>query len=205
MELHVRVDFSQVDKMFEQNRKQLPYTLSTTINKTLMTAQTDMYEQALQEFIVRRPHFIKNAIKITQFASKSTLTGILAIADVGGKPNADVLSKFEDGGTKTSDRGGKVAIPTNIVRSGKTDLVTKAKRPRNLRGGFKIHTKTGQDLIMQKKGRGKNSTVKVAYVLKDSVPIDNRLGFTQTVTDSINKNIERNFAEAYAKAMSTAR
>lgn len=205
MQLHVRTDMSEVNKMFVGFEKQIPYVMSTTINNTLLDAQQVEQERMLQTFIVRRPNFIKNSVKMIQFAKKDTLTGVLGIADIGGKPTADILSKFEDGGQKTSKTGGKVAIPTEVVVSNKSGLVTKAKRPRQLKNSFKIHTKGGDDLIMQRKGKGKRETIQVAYVLKQSVPIDSRLLFHRTAEQVINANMERHFANAYQRAIASSR
>lgn len=204
MEIHARINFKEVESMFANAQKQLPYVLSQTINNTLLDAQQVQQERMLQTFIIRRPNFVKNSIKLSQFARKDTLTGILEVADVGAKPTADIWERFETGGTKTA-KSGKLAIPTQLVTTSKTGVISKAKRPRNLRNSFKLKTKSGKEMIMQRKGRGKNVKVNVAYILAPSVQIDDRLMFIPTVEEVIAQNLGRHFSEAYTRAIITSK
>lgn len=186
LNMSVSVDTTAVSKMLGNLRKELPVALSRGIGNTLVLAQTDELNRMKDSFTIRRENFAKRSLKI-QFAKPTNLVGTLSIADIAGRPTADIFSKFESGTQKTPTSGGKIAIPTELVKPDITKIISKSKRPRQLKNAFKLITGAGE--FIATKNKAKNAVVKIAYILKSSVRIAPRLSFETTVTNSVNKNL----------------
>lgn len=184
-DVKVSVDTTAVSKMLGNLRKELPVALSRGIGNTLVLAQTDELNRMKDSFTIRRENFAKRSLKI-QFAKPTNLVGTLSIADIAGRPTADIFSKFESGGNKIA-QGGKIAIPTELVKPDVTKIISKGKRPRNLKNSFRTII-NGMDVIATK-AKAAKAAIKIAYILKSSVRIAPRLSFETTVTNSVNKNL----------------
>ncbi len=204
MNLGITVDFREVEKMLGDMKTQAPFILQRTINNTLLAVQSDEIAHISKRFTIRKPAFLKRSVKMMQFAKKNNLTGILGLANVGQTETASIFGKFEDGGIKTAQQGRNVAVPQVAVLTSKSGIIGKAKRPRNLARSFKVQTARGE-LLLQRKGRGKNSKVSIAYILTPSVRIDNRLQFVATGFTSINNHLDVEFDKAFESAMATAK
>lgn len=200
----IKVDFREVERMLATMKAQTPYVLQRSINDTMIDSQTMVVDNIQQRFIVRRAAFVKRSIKMIKFAKKNSLSATLGIAGMGGNDTSDILGKFETGKDKTAHSSVHVAVPTIVVRPNENKIVSKGKRPRNLPRAFRIHSKSGDDLILRRKGKGKRSKTEVAYVLKTSVPIDDRLHFVRDVVANINRRFPVNFNKWYRSAIETA-
>jgi hypothetical protein len=203
--IDIQIDDKEFKKALGLWSSQFEYAMSNTINDSLKLAQTGMISEIEDKFTIRRKAFVKQSIKISQFAKKTLLEGVLGVANIGGAQTADILGKFEIGGIKKAERSANVAIPAEYIRPNFQKVVSKAKRPRNLADAFKITSKTGKDMILVRKERGKNKGTHLAYVLQPSVKIDNRLHFVDTVTDSINSNFNDLWYKNMIKAIETAK
>lgn len=179
---------------------QIPYATALALNETIKQVQAAEREHMMKVFNLRRKSWALNAVKIKPFAKKTSLSTTLRISPAG---NNDVFSKFEHAGTKTAIQGRNVAIPTENIRKSPNQVITKAKKPSNLRNSFRVHGRSGKDFIFQTQGKGRARTAKLAYVLQPSVPIDDRLEFEKTAIRVIRQNWNRNFNQAFTKAVST--
>lgn len=197
-----RFDADSLTKALGQFEDQAPFILQTAINNTLKDVQEANISRINDRFTVRRQRFVKNSVKISKFAKKNDLTGIIEIADIGGKKTKDIFGKFETGGVKPAT--GRVAVPTDYIQPSKGRVITQARRPRNLKNSF-IQNINGKDMVMQRKGRGKKETINVAYVLKDSVRVDARLGFVDTGMKTIDRVGSTHLEAAINRALKTAR
>ena len=202
--IHIQIDETEFKKSLHEWEDQYEYAMSQTINDTLKDAQRTMVGDINDKFTVRRKAFVQRSVKISKFAKKTDLEGIVGIENIAGKPTADILSKFEEGGDK-HPRGQNVAVPTEFVRPVADRVITAGKRPRNLKNSFKMSLRTGVEVLAQRISRGKNAGLRIAYVLKPLVSIDNRLHFRDTVIEDINKNFEKNWEKNAIKAISTRR
>jgi hypothetical protein len=199
MKIDVEIDLKSFNNIMNGFEKDLKYVTSRAINDTLIDAQSTMRTSIRDKFNIRRPQFVDKSVKISKFSKKNDLEGIVGIENIGGKETANILSKFEDGGTKTGKSGGLVAIPTEFVRPDSSRIIPSNKRPRNLRNAVKVMTKTGKEIILASIGRGKNKITEIAYWLKPSVKVDNRLHFVDQVTKTINERYNANFAKRFAE------
>lgn len=120
-------------------RDQLPYAISLAVNWTALSAQRDIRTNVRQAFILRKPTFILNTIKIEKydFANKRTPWTFRVKVDDGrykGGTTRDLLAKFEDGGTRLrNDPTFPFAIPSTNARPNVRDLVPRNMFPTALR------------------------------------------------------------------------
>ena len=97
--------------------------------------------------------------------------------------------------------GGKLAIPLpdNKTTAGRVRF----KKPRNIKGLFKITTKKGNELLVRKSAGGEG--LDFMFVLKDEVEIPARLGFQKTFVNSTMRRFRAvEIDEGIRKAIKTA-
>lgn len=114
-------------------REQVPYALSRAINTTMLEAQAAQRAAQHDRFITRRRQWMDRSVKLKPFASKRQLTATLSIDPPGGR--ADILTKFEDGGTKRA-QSGRLAVP-DAARTTPRQVVPRSRRPKAF--GFRLH------------------------------------------------------------------
>lgn len=202
--IRVAVDTKDLEKALGTLKTEIPYALSRGINDTLLSIQKEQIQTINDRFTVRRQAFVKRSVKITKFSKKQDLDGEISIADIGGKSTKDILSKFETGKDKRSRTGGKVAVPSEFIRPDRGRVVTKSKRPSQLKNTFKV-TKGETSLLFQRKGKGKNRTVHLAYILKPSVKIDRRLGFVDVAVRVFNTSFQTHVNKRLEEGITKAR
>lgn len=212
------------------HRDQIPFTTSSAINATAIKAQRAQREHMEDMFTVRRPRFTLRGVKIKPFARKKSLEARVWIDPPGGASRADILTKFEKGGTKRARDGGSIAIPGEGVRRTGAGVIRKDQRPRRLiqsfdmkpvgrdrvfsmkgtgvwagrRRSFMIRTSGGGGGIFQRTGKGPDD-LKVLYRFRPSVEIEPDLEFIETVTGVVKKEFDTEFHKAWMRAIRTAR
>jgi hypothetical protein len=162
-------------RMFDEIGRQGPFALSRTLNALANKTQQTVQNQLGERFTLRRPDFVKRTIyrKPGQdFATKSKLEAAVRV-----HPDRNFLAKFEDGGTKTSTSGSRLAVPIEVRRN-KNEVITKANRPKALLNKPKVFKKG--KLILQQVGRAKAAVTRVLYVLTRSVTIAPKLHMADT-------------------------
>lgn len=204
MDIQVHVDTSTFHRQMENFADQLPYSIARAINAVAVDAQGNVRKSAQANFHIRREGYMKQTVgKIKPFAKKTDLTATISVVGPNANPDRNLFAKFEDGGTKTGITGGNIAIPMEAVRPTEDSLIAKKNRPRNLANAFKLVSKNGRQLIMQRIGHGPND-IQVAYVLKQSVPIPRKLQFEDVVLRTVNELWEHRFSQAWDYAVNTA-
>ncbi|KKN35919.1 hypothetical protein LCGC14_0778900 [marine sediment metagenome] len=209
--LDVEFDSRDTQRWLGKMAKQTAFALSVAINDTLKDAQKVQRAHQRRVFTVRRPRYVEQAVKIKPFATKRTLTGTMAIDPPGSKRTADILAKFETGGTKRP-RGRHLAVPVEAKRT-KAGVVSRRNRPK----GFKFK-RVGRSIrgerrtfiipsigIFQRVGRRKNSQIRLLYRFKTSVPIGRRLDFIANAERVVQQMFDKNFERAFDRAVATAR
>jgi hypothetical protein len=206
---------------------QLPFAYSLALNNTVNDAQMAIRAKLHGVFVLRRAEFIDRTIYIgpADRARKDRFSATVRV-----HPDRDVLAKFEEGGDKVSKSGRSLAVP--IVRESQPMLIIRKNDPLSVqrlfeaiqkRKGhvFKGRRKKGQaapiqfgrvflvenakgTFIVERLGAGPRNT-RVLYWFRKSVPIDERLHFVETARDAALVSWEKNFGEALARAIATAR
>lgn len=90
-------------------QQQLPYATAKAVNATLLAVQDAERKRLREVFTVRRAAFVDRLVKIERadFATKRNAVGRVGIQG----DRADVLAKFEQGGTKRPAGGHALAVP----------------------------------------------------------------------------------------------
>jgi hypothetical protein len=102
----------------------------------------------------------------------------------GGSTDRDYMSRHASGGTKTSNRGGSVAIPIDIDRTG-TGRIPIAKTPKrmlNKKNTFIQRGKSGRSHVVERK---RNGTIRVWYILTPQAKINKRFQFFEDGVDTV--------------------
>jgi hypothetical protein len=177
------------------------YKLQQLINNSLVDAQREQYGKMRTQFTIRNEAFLKNSIRIN-FAKRDLqadeIQGSIYVANLGGKNTSNIWKGFEAGDIKKSRTGGKVAIPTDNAWPNRGRVKPQRNKPRNLKQSF-ITREGSKTFVFERKGKrkkkqtsGRDSNVKLMYILKDSAKLPRRLYFYDTVTTAIMKHVRRN-------------
>lgn len=198
-----RVDImgdAEARRMFDEIGRQAPFAVSRTLNALANETQRTVQNQLGERFTLRRPDFVKRTIYRQPGEDSATKTKLEAAVRV--HPDRNFLAKFEDGGEKTAKQGRMIAIPVDVRRN-KSDIVTKANRPRELLRKPKVRIRN--DAIVQRMGRAKAAVSRVLYVLKRSVSIEPRLHMADTAKDVVEQQFDRIATEQIEYALKTAK
>lgn len=118
--------------------------------------------------------------------------------------DAPWMNLQETGGIKTS-AGKRVAIPMPDVRRTKRDLVQKSQKPRALAKAFHIKTKTGNDFLAVRIGRGRKSQLRFMWLLERSATIRARFGFVDTANRVVDQVGLLHISEGIKYALETSK
>lgn len=177
-------------------KDQIPFATSGALNDTAFIVRKTVVEDTYPKaFTVRNKRFINTAMRVDK-ANKRNLE-----ARVFDRLGRDYLQRHATGGTKMP-RGATVSIPTDEIKlSGRG--VAKGRRPRTLLAGgkraFRQKTKTGQDVIMQRKTKARYP-LRVLYLQEPSVKIDQTFDFYKDAQFVAQKNFDKRFKINFAKA-----
>lgn len=192
---------TKVESTFDAKKilSQLNYATAVALTKTAKDAQAQVLKELPNNFTLRGNWFNpsnKFGVKI-KAATKQSLEAQVSTA-------ASWLTEHELGREKFPFRN-FLAVPTTNVRRNKKQIIQRMQRPRNLKNSYVIATKSGNSLLLQKKGRGKNKQNVVMYVLIPKAKIKKQSTFYAPVEQTIRKNLAKNFHESMEKALKTAR
>lgn len=196
---------------------QMPFSQSEALNKTALSFQKRQNEHQKRIFDIKRPAFVLRANKIKPFSTKKTLMAQVQVEPPGGKRRADVLAKFEEGGTKTPRDGSRIAVPTEQGRRLGTRGVAprlKAFRFRTPRGAdrrsvlvgrertFLIRQEGGTGLILQRQSRDR---VRVLFRFTPEAQIPDSLKFVDNARQTAEDEYVAIWQEEFRKAVRTAK
>lgn len=91
--------------------------------------------------------------------------------------------------TITPRKAGLLATPTRWVRPSRLneEVIKKALRPRSLKRTFKVTSRFGNEVIYQRSGTGRLSTMLPMYVLRHQTPEPQRIHLVDTAKETIDK------------------
>ncbi len=205
--IDVGINSRDLDRFLKKFKEQAPFAISTAINETLKDAQKVQRAHQRRVFNGRRKNWVDKSVKIKPFANKRTIEGSILIDPPGGQQRADILTKFEGGGTKTAT-GGNLAIPNSGARVPRNKPGRSGPRSLNIgrdgRGDKRTYLVKNVG-IFRRTGKGKRSRGKLLYALKKSVRIPSRLDFVRNVTRVVNRRFERHLLTALDRAIRTAK
>lgn len=201
LDINVETNISAFAKALDAfGKDQIPFATAGALNDTAFIVRKAVVEDTYPAaFDVKNKRFAGIAFRVDK-ATKRKFE-----AKVFDRLNKDYLLRHAVGGIKTP-RGSTVSIPTEEIKvSGRG--VPKGKRPRALLAGgkraFRQKAKSGQDLIMQRKGK-KRYPLRVLYVQEPSVKIDKTFDFYKDARFVAQKNFDKRFKINFKKAKKTA-
>lgn len=200
--MEIQVDIQGIEGMrqsLSNIERQLPFATALALTRTAKEVQREEIAHIRSAFTVRGSWLReggKFGVRITP-ASKKELVAVV-------ESRAPWLEEHEGGVTRTPE-GSHFAIPQAVIRRTKTQLIAKSQRPKALKRVFKIQTKKGIPLLIQRIGRGKRSALRVMYQLTGKAKIEPRLQFVDTGRAVVERVWKQIFAEALDRAIRTAR
>lgn len=201
--------------------RQLPYATALGLNDVAFTFQRVQQQGLERRFTLRRSTWIKQGVYFPREQRADYRTGRLS-ATVSIEPKRDFLTKFEQGGVKKARRAlGRLAVPVDARRT-KKDIVSKSERldafgltisargPKAVIGKgrkrvFSIRLHGGDGYVFRRVGRGKRSTLRLLHHLRVSTPLPKLLEFQTTAAEVARQRFAPAMADAFTKAMRTAR
>lgn len=191
--INIEANFKEMNKFIGSLPKQINYGASVGLNN-LATHMRDSELAGAKNSLTLRGRWYEPKSRFgfnVQFAKKNDLNAAVYT-------RADWMVLHTEGGTKVG-RKGRIAIPTENVKRSKRDMITRANRPKNIKGSFLIHTSKG-DAIAIKKGRGKKSKLVVLYWLEKQVKIKKVFDFYEIGKKVYDRNAQKYLSEGIDKA-----
>jgi hypothetical protein len=193
-------------KLTDVAARQLPFATALAINRTLEEIQGAARAGIRERFTLRRPTFVERLVKINNAdrARKDRLAGRVGIQGA----RADLLTKFEAGGTKRP-AGRSIAVPIDAKRT-KADIVRAGQRPRRVledprSRAFMVRGPDGRGVIKQRVGRGRGAQVRVLFGLTPRAELPASLRFHETAERTARARFSTNLQGFLGYALRTAR
>lgn len=218
-EFEITVDTNAVqisDFMRSLFADQVPFAVSTAINRTARDFQDAQRDLMRDRFTIRRP-WVLQGVKINRgdFATKTKLEARVHI-----DPARDFLVKFEEGDTKRP-RGSRIAVPKEARRT-KTGVVSRSQRPRALRfvqhgegaravvyrgekRTFMILRPGGRGEIFQRFGRRGRGALRLLFSFTPEAETPEALDFEDTARRVVATRFGAHFSTAFDSAAASAR
>lgn len=192
-----------IAKFFNSFEKQMSYGISSGLNNLSEHIRNSELSAAQSIFTLRGTWWkpkTQYGFNI-KFAKKTDLTSEVYT-------RADWLILHTDGGTKHPSKH-FLALPTSDVKRNKKDIITRANKPRNLKGSFRanITTENGKKVpaIAKKVGRGKNKKLVVMYWLEQNAEIKKTYDFYTIAEKVVDRNGRKYILEGIEEAFRTAK
>ncbi|MBE0672638.1 MAG: hypothetical protein IH588_18840 [Anaerolineales bacterium] len=179
--------------------KQIRYAGAVALTRTAQEVQAAAIANIRREFTVRGS-WLRTGGRFGVGIQRATKDNLQAVVE----NRAPWLEAHEEGEVRTP-RGQHFAIAQPGVRRTKTEVIAKAQRPTRLKRAFKIETDSGVPLLLQRVGRGARSLLRVMYQLTSRAKIRPELNFVKQGRVVVFRVWKRNFDEALAQALRTAR
>ena len=200
MEIKVDIQGLETTRKYLSNlEKQIPFATALALTRTAKEVQREEIAHIRTAFTVRGSWLREGGrfgVGITP-ASKENLVAIV-------ESRAPWLEDHEEGAMRTPE-GAHFAVPQKDIRRTKTQVIARSQRPKALKRAFKVETKRGIPLLLQRIGRGKRSVLRVMYQLTGQARIAPRLRFVETGKAVVERVWRRMLAEALDRAIRTAR
>lgn len=192
--VNVYTEIPQLIHFLDQSvRKQLPFATAVSLTRLARESRDEIRSDMTNRFTLRSTRVPKGI----QFNRAEKKDWPHSFAEVGSKD--EFMVKQEVGGIKKPESGTNIAIPTRIVKRGRSGKIPKRLLPRAI-GNRKGSAKTA-DAIMRK--RTKRSPLGIMYLLRHTVKIDKRLGMQETTTKVVSSRYSAIFAKELQAAMNS--
>jgi hypothetical protein len=173
-------------------RKQIPYAFSLALNRSANLAR-NMFLSSLPGHMILRTSWSKAGNKYGFNIQNSTKTNLRTTI----YSRAPWTAIQETGGTKVSQKGGRLAVPTVMARTSPTKKIPKQKYVSNLKNKF-----VRGNQMFRRMAKGK---IQYMYTLIKNAKVKPRLQFHDEITRNVNRVWPGVFDTALDQALRTAR
>lgn len=201
--INVSSNAKSISSTLKGIQKQINYGISVGLNNVAEQIRNSELKSAQNTFTLRgtwwkpRNRFGFNVLP----AKKTNLK-----AEVYTRADWLVMHAF--GGIKIP-KGSNIALPTEDVKRSKRDIITKANRPKNVKGAFKVTFKSGEakgkSAIAKMSGRGKNRRLVILYWLEKRTKIKKEFDFYEIGKKVFDRNAHSFIRDGIELAFRTAK
>lgn len=205
MEIKIETNLAELDVWLNQRViKQAKFATSVALYETAKQAADTVRNQLPQDFTIRNT-YVGKGIRVRPSGSKAiraTGRGIEGMeAQVGTLD--EFMARQELGGKKEGTGGKDIAIP---IRENPSDITTKSKWPKALmrKKNFFIQPYKGYRAMFERTEKTRYP-IKIRYWFKPTVNVNKRWRMIDTITEVVAQHYDKNFEDAFNRAMKTAR
>lgn len=198
----------------EQIAKQIRYGTAAGLTRTAKQGQAAVLDALKSTFTLRGSWYEPGnrfGIKI-EAAKRDKLEAAV-------QTRADWLEIHETGGERRPSKN-YLAVPTDLVKRNKRQIIPRTQRPRNLKRSFVLQTKSGPVLFVRRvqknarvtneekrprRKRKKTTIIVPLYSLEKSVPVKQQSTFFEPISEVVRKHLRENIAREVKNALATMR
>jgi len=207
---------------------QAPYALSVAINATALQAQETQREHQRRIFTIRNPTFVDRSTKLKPRATKTSLFAVLQVDPPGGPGRMEIITRHEEDTVRLPFKSKSLIVPAAPVKSRRIIRRSDPLHPskwglkkvpqsgkyarhevyRGNKGLYMIRYSTGGAKVYQRQGPGKYGTHEgsiLLFRLRAKTALHPELNFVENITRVVEERWEDNIAEAWDKALRSAR
>lgn len=177
--------------------QQFRFAVAKALTNTAVEVQKEVRKNMPGRFTLRR-QWVVNGILVER-ATKDSLTATVYSRD-------KFMGLQEVGGPK-SPLHQYLALPTSMVRRTKTDVISKADRPKNLGDKVEVIEFEGHKWLALKRARkgANNQRLRLLYLLVPRAQLQKRLGLGEDAQKVAKLRFSQNLKDAMEFALRTAR
>jgi hypothetical protein len=188
--ISLQIESKAVEQISNIAKKQIPFAVAKTLTNIAQKSQEEVRRNIKEKFFIRkRSGGFESSIRIKP-ATKTKLTAEVYTM-------AAFAALQQTGGTKKA-KDGRLAIPAYQAIN-KVKKRSDSSSPSTYLAGdaFKIKTKSGQEVIAQRKGK----ELKILFFLRKNAEIDKRLDMIETTTKTVKDRFDGQFSSNLSEAL----
>lgn len=198
--VEIETNARQLERRLDSfRRKQVPFAVASALTKTAFDARAAEIRDMPQRFHLRAKALPRVAVKVEK--AKKRDWPHHCEAAVGIPEKFRFIADHELGTVRRSTKGGRLAIPTRVIKRTARGKIRKSQKPAVV-ARRKTVREHDEMLLRRRRGRDRRE---VLYFLRPKVRIRPSLRMGETVSRAVRKRFYSNFQEAFEHAVRTAR
>jgi len=177
--INIQFENKATENLNQIAKKQIPFAVARTLTNIAQKSQEEVRKNIREKFFIRKKSGgfessirIKPATKTKLTAEVYTMAAFAALQQTGGAKKA---------------KDGRLAIPAYQAIN-KVKKRSDSNSPSTYLAGdaFKIKTKSGQEIIAQRKGK----ELKILFFLRKNARVDKKLDMIEITTNTVRENFD---------------
>lgn len=187
-------------RLREFEARQIPFATAKALTKTAFDARAAEVVDMPKRLKIRNRALPRVSLMVEKARKSDTPS---PTASVGIKSDFRFLADHETGNVRRSIKGGRLAIPTKVIRRTARGKIPKSQTPRRV--AQRKNVREVDELLVRKSSKRRRDRRDVLYLLRRRVRIRKRLGMLDTVGRSVGSGYQANFESAFRVAIQTAK